>query len=239
MAQVVSRARPDPSLVDGTIAQDNRFSGYKEPYMFSLKTKMYPLADEASYFVATNPTPGTGLTGHAAAQTMDNTKASVFILNQSPTGGRNIYLDYIKLVMTAAGTNGTSWYATHLIDQGAAYSSGGTAITPINPNLASGQRSVAAVYAGAAVVTAGTQRIVANQNVRTVIPVVGDVLLFTFGAEVPIISGMPLEGTTQLERSIVCPPVIVSPQGTYKLILWRASQTVAAAFEVEIGYWER
>jgi hypothetical protein len=240
MAQTPARTRPDPALADGATAQDNRFTGYKEPYIFPVKTKLYPLADEGSYFVATNPTPGTGIAGHAAPTTMDNTKPFILVQNLAPPGGRNIYLDYIKLVVSAVGAGGTTNYATHLTDPGAGYTSGGSSIVAVNPNLNSGQRSAASIYMGAVVATAsGNQRLVASQNARTVIAVVGDVLLFNFGTETQALSNMPLEGTLQLERVMAVPPVILVPQGWYKLVLWRASQSGANSYEIEMGYWER
>jgi hypothetical protein len=67
---------------------------------------------------------------------------------------------------------------------------------------------------------------------------VGDVILFKFGAD-PLGSGMALEGTTELERTIHCPPVVLRQDDSYHLVLWRASQSAAASYECEIGGWVR
>jgi hypothetical protein len=224
-------------LVDGSIQPDlERRSGYGEQYVLPFGPRV--ASDEASYHVLRNTTPGTGIAGHAAPTTLDNTKPFVFLRAGATL---RAYLDYIKLVVTAAGTAGTLNYATHILDDGAGFTSGGEDLVQVNPNGEGGNISGLLIFkAGAVVATAGgSQRIVAHQRARTVIPVVGDVLLFRFDAGAPSVSGMALEGTTELERVIHCPPVILAPSQWYKLVLWRASQTAAASYEVEIGLWER
>jgi hypothetical protein len=242
MAAQVTQTRPDPKIPDGNQITDQRISGYKEQAVGITYTKLAAFCDEGDYFTFNNPTPGTGLTGHAAATTMDNTKATVLIKNQYPLGGRRIYFDYLKVVWTAAGTTGTLNYATHLLDPGAGYTSGGTLITPTNTNIDVAGIGGALIYAGAVICTAGAgglQRIISNIAVRPVISVINDTVTFTFGADVVSLSGAPVEGATIMERNVHVCPVIIGPQQWYKLILWRASQTVACAYEIEGAYWER
>jgi len=231
----VSRTLPTPRLVDGTIQTDlPRRSGYGEDYVLPFGPRV--ASDENSYHLLRSATPGTGIAGHAAPTTLDNTKPFVLLR----AGALRAYLDYLKLVVTAAGTAGTLNYATHILDDGAGFTSGGEDLVQVNPNgEGSNISGLLSFKSGAVVATAGgSQRIVAHQRARTVIPVVGDVLLFTFGPERPV-SGAVLEGTTELERIIHCPPVILAPSQWYKLVLWRASQSAAASYEVEIGLWER
>jgi hypothetical protein len=232
----IARTLPIPRLVDGAAdTSGERFSGYGERYTIPFGPRQ--AVDEGSYRIFRNATPGTGIAGHAAPTTMDNTKPFI-MLKGGPE--KRTYLDYIKLVVTAAGTAGTLNYATHLLDQDAGYTSGGEALVAVNPNgeLAT-NHGLIQFNAGAVVATAGgDQRIVSSQRARTVIPVVGDVLLFKFGGE-PMGSGMALESTTELERIIVCPPIILAPSQFYKLVLWRASQSAAASYEAEVGLWER
>lgn len=236
---IVSRSLPNPKLADGSVNPSERRNGYGEVFVVSPSAKVYPFADEGGYFSTLSPTPGTGIAGHAAPTTFDNTKPFVLIKNADAVGGKSIYLDYIKLTETVAGAGGTLNYATHALDAGAGYTSGGSALSPVSPNLNVNTQTVAVIYAGAVVATAGgSQRVVSNQRRRTVIPVVGDVCIFDFGASA-IASGMPTEGTTELERVFKCPPVIIAPGGFYKLVLWRGSQSGADSLEVEIGHWER
>jgi hypothetical protein len=237
----VSRTLPTPRVQDGNAITQERYNGYQEKFVSPVIEKMYPLADEGSYYTALNPTPGTGVAGAAAPTTFDNTKPYILMRNQAPTGsGLRIKLDYIKLVVTAAGTGGTTNYATHQLDAGAGYTSGGSTLTPNSPNVDLVNASQALIYAGAVVATAGASpRTVAHQLVRPVIPVVGDTLYFVFGSQAPGFVGLPIEGTLICERAIPCPPVVLGPGEWYKLVLWRASQSAAASYEVEMAWWER
>lgn len=237
----VSRSLPSPRIADGNNIDPDRGNGYGEDYMVpvALKGNSYVFAEEGSYFVALNPTPATGIAGHAAPTTFDNTKPFILIRNNDQVGGKRIYLDYIKLPITAVGAGGTLNYATHALDTGAGYTSGGSVLSAVSPNGEFGGGSVAQVYAGAVVATAsGSQRVVAHQRMRTPVSVVGDIQLFDFGG-ICQASGMALEGTTELERIVKCPPVIIPPQGWYKLVLWRPSQSGANSYEIEIAWTER
>ncbi len=219
-----------------------RRGAYGEEYSIPLDRRVH--ADEGSYSILRNVTPGTGIAGHAAPTTHDTEKAFIMLRHggEASENSRRTYLDYIKLVVTAAGTGGTLNYATHTIDTGRTFASGGGNLTKVNPNMLAVQADdlnlakVGAVVPGE--VNSSDARIVAHERTREVIPVVGDVLLFTFGVE-PRVTGEVLGGTTQLERVIVCPPVIFGPGQSYHLVLWRASQSAASSYEVEIGLWQR
>ena len=240
MTLKVNRGLPT-RLVDGTIDTESpRGSGYGEPYVIPFGRKV--ASDEGLYFVARNATPGTGVAGHAAPTSHDTEKAFILLKNGAASGGRLVYLDYLKLYVTAAGTAGSLNYATHTIDRDRTFSSGGGDLTIVNVNLQSTINSVLSIAKIGAVVPAqansAAARIVAHQVVRQVIPVIGDVILFNFGGE-PVTTGMITAGTAELERVIHCPPLIFGPGESYHLVLWRASQSAAASYECEIGYWER
>lgn len=240
MTLKVSRALPT-RLVDGTVDTESpRGTGYGEQYV--MPYGRFVAADEGMYFVARNATPGTGEAGHAAPTTHDTAKPFIFLKNGSASGGRRVYLDYLKLLVTAAGTAGTLNYATHTVDRDRTHSSGGSDLTVVNTNLQSTDSSVLTIAKIGAVVPAqansAAARIVAHQAVRQVIPVAGDVILFTFGHDAAPTS-MITAGTAELERVIHCPPVVFGPGESYHLVLWRASQSAAASYECEIGFRER
>lgn len=219
------------------ITEHRRASRYGEPYVMPFGGSA--AAEEGSYFIARNATPGTGVAGHAAPTTHDTEKPFILLQNIGPDW---VYLDYLKLLVTAAGTAGTLNYATHTIDRDRTYTSGGGDLTVVKTNLAVSNTTPFSLAKIGAVVPAqantANARIIAHQRVRTVIPVVGDVILFKFGGE-PTPSGQPLEGTTELERVIHCPPVVLRAGDSYHLVLWRASQSAAASYECEIGGWAR
>ena len=237
----VSRALPGTRLVDGQVDTESpRWSGYGEPYVVPFSPRV--AADEGDYFVARNATPGTAQAGHAAPTTHDTAKPFVMLKNGAEAGGMRVYLDYLKLLVTAAGASGTLNYATHTVDKNRTPGTGGVALTVVNVNPQSTRSTVlSSVFAGPIVPgesNSADARIVAHQRARTVIPVVGDVLLFNFGgAAIP--SGAVMAGTTELERVVHCPPIVLGPGDSYHLVLWRASQSGAASYEVELGFWER
>lgn len=205
-------------------------------------SKMHALADQGSYFVATNATPGTAISSVAAESTFSDLKALLF-LRHGASSNKRLYLDYIKLTVAAAGTNGTNWAFEMKGDKGTSrYASGGTAITPKNPNMASSATSeIDAMYFGAVVPVAATSdaRLLHHGLVRTVIKVIGDQYLFTFGNSSPSSQATTImEGTAQAALNIPCPPVILGAGDTFLLKEAAASQDTAAQYQFTMGWWE-
>lgn len=204
---------------------------------------LHALANEGSYFVATNPTPGTAIAGIAAADGLDDTEALIYLRNGS-SNDKRIHLHYIMLQVAAAGTNGTNFAFAMKGDKGSSrYTSGGSAITPVNPNMGSSRTSgIDALKFGALVTTAASSeaRLIHHGLVRTVIKVIGDKYLFTFGnSSPPPMSGIPLEGTLQASININCPPVVLEAGDSFLFHEFAASQTVAAQYQFAMGFWVR
>ena len=240
MSGKVSRVLPGTRLTDGTLDTESpRVNGYGEPYVQAFDVRQ--AADEGGYFVGRNATPGTGVAGHAACTTHDTEKAYLLLKNES-TGAR-VYLDYIKLRCTAAGTGGTLDYATHTVDKDRTYSSGGAALTTLNVSQQSTRsNALTTAYIGAVVpaqANTASAKIVAHHALRAaVIAVVGDVAIFNFGGPLVTSSGLQ-EGTLELEKVYHCPPVLLGPGDSYHLVIWSASQSAAKSYECEMGYWQR
>lgn len=203
------------------------------------------LADEGSYFVATNPTPGTGIAGIAAADGYDATEALCVIRNANTAGdnSKRIVLDYIKLQVTVAGASGTnSSYATHLDTGNTRVASGGSTLTTVSPNMASTDSSNAAITFGAIVTNAASSSVrkLGSGLLRSVIHVVGDVTIFDFGGDPKPPAGLAVAGTAILQQVVPHAPVVLGPNDEFILTINAASQAVTgASYEVEIGYWER
>lgn len=238
---VVGRALP-------SINQDNtqvpvRLGRHGEQHVLPLTgSKLDGLADEGSYFVATNATLGTPLTGAAAPTAFSATVALMALVNNASAGGKRIHLDWLLLSPKAAGTNGTNFSFAMSGDKTVRYSSGGTAITPVNPNLDSDAASIAQLYAGAVTATAASTSVrrLNHGVLRTVIKVIGDQYLFTFGnASPPAVGGIPLEGTLQAAIHTPCPPVVLGPGHSFLFHEIAAAQSVAATWEFSMGWWER
>ncbi len=244
---VTSQAQANRELpgaqVNNTL-QPVRTSRYMEPYgQLVGGSKLHALADEGTYFTATNVL-STAITGTAAPTAFSATVALMSLYNgaiSGTTGAKNIYLDWIRLEPRAAGTNGTNFLFAMSIDSGNRFTSGGTAITPVNPNMNSSAATGAVLNVGALTTTAasGSVRRAAQGQIRSVIKVIGDVYLFTFGQSTASTVGMPLEGTLQAMIPVTCPPVVLGPNSTLLLHEIAASQSVAATFEFSMGWWER
>jgi hypothetical protein len=202
------------------------------------------LTEEGSYFLATNPTPGTGIAGIAAANGYDATEALCTVRNTATASdtAKRVYLDYIKLQPTVAGTSGTNMtYATHKDKGGTRWSSGGTAYTADNNNMGSTTAAVAGIHFGALVTGAASADVVKLQsgNLRTAIVVVGDEIIIDFGGTVAAGASSLFEGTLICKQVVKHVPVILNPDEELILTVNAASQSAATSFEFEIAFWER
>jgi hypothetical protein len=232
-----------PGTIPDGIQQIARVSRRGEFIHQSLTgSKMWGLADEGSLFVATNATLGTAIVGTTAPTAFSATVGLMTIFNNNTVAsGKRLYLDEICLEVRAAGASSTQFSVAMSIDGIQRYSSGGTAITPINPNMDDGTVSAATVNFGAltcAAASTGVRRLWHGQ-VRTVIKVVGDRYRFRFGDSATPNIGMIMEGTAQAEIVLNCPAMVLGPQQTFILHEIAASQGTAAQYEFVARWVER
>lgn len=237
---VIGRALPGIHQDNTQAAQ--RFSRYGENYAQLIGgASAHAMADEGSYFIATNPTMGTGIAGIAASTSYDAAESLLLLRNTSTT--KRLYLHFIDLVVTAAGANGTTTGFTMTSDKGnTRYSSGGSTITSIvNPNLASTETAEVQMYFGALVTAAASTsaRLLGDFLVRNVIKVVGDSYRFTFGEGNWAIAGDALSGTNPVKVNVPCPPVVLGENDQFLLHDWGASQSGASSYQFRVGFWMR
>lgn len=243
---VAGRALPSANPLDGSWGAA-RGSRYGEAMSQSvLGSRMWPLADEGSYFLATNPTVGTGIAGHAASTTIDDAKPFLLLRNTaSPaSGAKRVYLDYIKLQTTVAGAGATTTLFACKLDKGANRYTGsaGSVLTPVNPNMDSTTSPVLHVRAGAVGATAASadaRLLTGGQLARSVVTVVGDTYLWVFGQSNRALSSMIVAGTAIANIVYAMPPVVIGPEQMFLLHQGGASQSGAHSFEIEIGWSER
>lgn len=233
---------PDSSNVD----VGSRYGSYGENFVLSLVRKQHVLADEGSYFTATNnqtgivPTYGTSLVATSPFITIYNSNAVA-----------RLYLDYIALVAIAAGAQTTTAGYTAIsvvIDAINRYTSGGSALTAniVNPNMAANNVSGAIINCGAIVAPAASaaRTVVGIRNIRpsvstTVINVVGDMNLLTFGSVEGATGSITVANANIMPQAL--PPVIIGPGQTALLYIWYpvVSAPSAATYAPEIGFWVR
>lgn len=202
---------------------------------------------EGKYFSATTvPTTGaTGVAGHAAPVAYIDTKPFLVFQNNNTLGsGVKIILKRLQLRWTAVGAGGTlPRYFTALDPVTNRYTSGGTEITlKVNAHGGSSTSSNAKIYHGAVVAPAASasQRVLKTGQIRPVVPVIYDELNFRFGDNDGA-AGAPsvLSGTLVASQTIHHDPVVLNPQDTFLLHLWRASQSGADSYEIDLGWIER
>jgi hypothetical protein len=241
----IQRTLPSTVNADSTtVTLPSRTNQYLEAATFPFFSgKMQPFADEGSYFTTYNVTDGTGIAGHPAPVQADlSTKPLLHIFNGSTT--KRIYLDFIRLRLTAIGAGATTTDFTAWIDQnGSTSKTGGTGTVATAVNTRSDQPNTTGAIVTFGVVTASaptSEKRVDHQRVRSVVPVVEDQYVFTFGNPgLSLPSGLPTTGTNQAVIYVQLPPVCVLPLGNFKLVEWGASQSGAHSFEYTVGWVER
>ena len=208
----------------------------------------YVEADQGTYFVAHNATndASTTLAGHAAPVLADAdatmTKPFVHCRHGGATTSLvRVWLDYIEIEVITAGANGTAANWAAQLDTGATrISSGGTALTKVNPNMQSSATSVLDLLGGAPVSGAesASVRELGHGMIRPSIEIAGDRKLFVFGRDPSSVG--PANAATAIRESIIhLPPVVLGPTDQLLLALYAPSQSVAGVYKVRMGWFER
>lgn len=217
---------------------------YGEAYVLPLMFPPQLQSDEGTYQVATSPTPGTSIAFAVNASISETAGNFLYLKNnesQGNTRAKRIFLNYIRLIAGTIPAAAASGHFFIKVDNKDRYTSGGTAIIPVNANIDSGTGTVSQFYAGALTTSAPSPsaRLLARGVLRSAIPVANDEFVLSFGAlEAP---GSLLLGGIIAQRMVIpCPPVVLGPQDNMCLQLWFPSNSVTAAqFEVEAGWSER
>lgn len=242
VARLLSNAR---RVVDAAPSDVNglRMSQYNELFASLLGSGNQALADEGSYFLVANLTPGTGLATIATPTAFVATSPFLIIQNNEPAGGKSIVLDFIKLVCTAPGTAGTALHATSVIDLvNSRYSSGATLIVNAtgptggqlsNPKSGVGGSTTVVAVAGPLVATAASLQarlLEPDMILKAAIPAVNDQYVIKFGG-----TDLPPSAVGLIGHA----PVVIDPGHAFLLHLWLPSQSAASSYELSIGGWQR
>lgn len=229
---------PLPSAVGegGASSSPGRTDAYNDAIVVSALNRDLWSAAEGSRYVAVNPTPGTGILGHAAPTTFDETKPYLLIYNG---GSKTIYPVCVRLTDTVVSVGGTRIQFTGAMDVGNRLSSGGTALTQANTNGVSGSSSGAIITAGAVVATAATsaRRLLGNSLIKGAnIDVVWDQIEFVYGTTGGSTGGLLTPTTVAQWYSVPLAPVAISPGYSYMLYQWAASQSTGPTYEVVVDF---
>jgi hypothetical protein len=239
-----------------------RFDRYGGLYGQPMVRKAHALADEGSYFTVHNSQTGvitpanTGFTATAPAMLIANVDVP------SNPLAKNIYLDYVDLLITAAGVTATAVQGKMmalLLDSVNIYTSGGTNLATgsnINVNMTSSVKSIANIYFGNITASGGggTSRLIVGQRLMrlpvsatTAPDLINDVFHFNFGGvenATSYVSG----STGALQANVVqstlnLPPVVIGPGQSLLFYIWQlvagGTFPTGTTYSPEIGWWER
>lgn len=216
----------------------SRTGSYLEAYVNPVTNKEFFFADEGSYFTLITPTSQTGIIGHAAPTTYDQTKPYIAIYNGTQ---KRMYPQYVAFSETVASVGGTTGGMTFVpsVDVGNLFTATlGTALTVSASNPATAVTTTGLIaYVGASVLAAATSAVINYGDVvfrRTTIDIIGDHYEMIFGAPTSN-GGASSQVATLLDSSRVVQPICVPPGYTFKLVQWRASQSTGPTFGVRMG----
>lgn len=207
----------------------------------ALSAGLYPIADEGTFFTATNAAAGTGLA--SSITTAFSATAGLLTVRNGSTGAgqnRRLCMNSIRLIPTVAPASATRSEFAITIDDITRYASGGSAITPVNPNMDSATAPSAVVHFGALVLAAAGSnvRLVSRGQLRSSIPVAFEEYVIDFRGTAH--SEGTLGGATAVRNVSVVPPVVLGPGQSMQLHVWHpANAATAASWEFEVTGWAR
>ena|SRR5207247_5034150 len=252
MKGIVARLLPTPFVDDRDIDKPARLARYGEQMAQVIYgPTRHGLVEEGSYLLATNPTVSTGFTQVAAQTTFVDTTPNMYLFNSenpASANAKSIYLDYIKMITTAAATAAASIHYALILDTVArALTTDNTLpMTLANPN-GNTQTIVAPVVkwqnsATASVIAASSpsKRLVARGTLGG-LNVAGDELTIVFGStDVGANAGLTaVQATAVGHRASHSPAVIVGPGQSLVLHMWAPTSSASWNPEVEFGMWAR
>jgi len=242
---IVARTKR-PRSVDGGPPPGQRFDGYGAISITNPVPTKHVLADEGSYFYATNPTIDTQVT-YGILASFSDTSATFAINNSDSPTGKRIYMDFVRIAFTGAApvipaSAIGAKMVVRLDSANRAPTAGNVSITPVNTNGDDPTGSIAklSAFSGAAMTlpAVGTAvKTAARAWMRHAIPVTQDELICLFGS---LEAGGGVVGTAAGRVVSACNPVVIGPQQWALFhIYFPSNATTAAAFEYDLGWWER
>ena len=256
----VSRALPQFNVDNSSAIQNVRVGSYGELAANTYLTKKHALAAEGSYFVTTNPTPGTGVGAGPLAASYANTAPWFIFQNNNPAGGPIAYLDYLKMILTVAGGGGTVTNLNFavwrdILTPMSTFVTTATSLVVATPNningvqgasskcvfgYQGGSTAIVAKAPSAAAAIVGRASLGASGTAGA--GLVGEEWVLDFGSTDPApIQGLTATGAATCGRKVaVLPPVICPPQQQVVIVPWFPTLTTTGFnYEFELGHIER
>lgn len=199
-----------PQAVPDNNEQEVRTSRYGSLIVEPIYPDFSGLVDEGSYYVV----QASAVAGHILTA-FDATKP-FFLLqnadaNPAATTGKRIFLDFIRYQVTTAPASGTNAKYQLNIDQAVRWSSAGTLQTPVNVNSGVSSLSISKPYLGLPIAAAASAngRLLDAGTTRTVIPAVGDIMIFNFGGVEKVVPRPQSARRGRRSSAIACRPRVL------------------------------
>lgn len=237
----IAKARPTANSDGSAVVTPSRAGSYLEGYTIPVYPPRYAVADEGSYFYASNAADDTQITGHVAPAISDtDTKPILHLFNG---GSKDIYLDFIAIYTVVANASATRVFFDAYTDQKGTTckTSGGTVATLVNNTRSSSSTSTGAVLTAGAVVAAPvSSRKVLHAMVRPIIGIALDQYTFGFGNGAGLSSALLVSGGAVTVVHTSGPPVVIAAGGNFMFTqIGPSGATTAMTFEYSMGWWER
>jgi hypothetical protein len=249
-----SRNLPQPKP-DNVESGPARLSKYDEQYSLSLIPTKHLIADEGSYFVAGNPTPGTGIAMTISTAFADTVAMFAIRNNDNPSNpaSKRIYLDYIRLILLGTPPTGQvsrqfAFKRSKATDREPTTAANRTELKAVNVAGAAGRASIGRYlsYSAAAAMTvpasSNADEVVGRCSIPTGIGIAGDEYIVKFGTD----AGESVQGLTAAKAVVPgryvthAAPLIIEPGEWLVVHEWCPTEaTNGPTFEFEIGAWER
>jgi hypothetical protein len=257
---VAGKSLPAASPDTTTVAQNVRLGNYGDVAVNTYLTKKQALAGEGTYFVTANPTPGTGVGAGPLAASFANTAAWFIFQNNNPAGGPTAYLDYLKMIITAAAGGGTITNENFVVYRDtlqplSTFVTTATSMVTATPNNINGLSpigskctfsyqggSTAIVNKAPSAASAIVGRASLGASGTTGEGIVGEEWVLDFGATDPApIQGLTATGAATCGRKVgVLPPVVCPPQTQIVIVPWYPTATTSGFnYEFEFTHIER
>lgn len=250
-ARVVSRDLPAVNSDSANVEVPQRLGKYADMYSMPMMKPRLVGADEGSYFVAQNATPGTGIAKNGAVTAFSDTNA-LFVLQNTLSASataKRIYLDQLWLICTTAQAAGIAKhfaFKKSTISRECTTAANRTVVTANNIRR-DGAASIAKLTAFNA---AGAHTVPASAVAdvfcgRICIPcgaeIVHDVTVIDFGGDkgADKAGGAAVRATDPGAYTVSGPPIIVEPGEWLVIHEWSVTEGGAPAYEYMLSWWER
>ncbi len=198
-----------------------------------------------SSFVATNPTPGTGIASLASSSSRSATAALMNIYNAAATDGTEPYVIrpvWLKLTAGTANTNATDATLDFYMDSANRWSTGGTAITEValidsaEPDFADPTSKITIHFGLLTLAAATDETLISSKRIATGVMVLDDVyeIYWAGGGGGGGRDGTVLRGPGSFE----VPPMWIRPGANLSIHQYGTAQDTDPEFEFEFFYIE-